>query len=172
MKTPRLMNIPLLSAALLALFAIAPHPALAVASKTLPDVVVQDATGLSVRLGKYKGQIVLVDFWASWCPSCKASFPALDALAREYEPRGVALLAINVDERRRDADAFLAAHPHELTVLFDPKGAAPRAFGVEAMPTSFVIDRTGTIRFTHTGYSADVAGKYRDELNRLLAEHQ
>ena len=139
-------------------------------SKTLPDVAVHDARGLSVRLTTFKGNIMLVDFWASWCPSCKASFPALDKLAQEYAPRGVTVLAINVDERRRDADAFLAEHPHSMTVLFDPKGAAPQAFDVVGMPSSFVIDRTGVIRFTHMGYSGAVAEQYRTELNTLLTE--
>ncbi len=136
-----------------------PRPARANAPSTLPDVSVADAGGGAVSLSRYKGHVILVDFWASWCLSCKTSFPALDALAREYEPRGVAVLAVNVDERRRDADAFLAEHPHSMTVLFDPKGVAPQAFGVEGMPTSYLIDRTGVVRFTHEGYSARVAGQ-------------
>jgi thiol-disulfide isomerase/thioredoxin len=139
-------------------------------AKTLPDVAVHDARGLSVRLATFKGKIMLVDFWASWCLSCKASFPALDNLAQEYEPHGVTVLAINVDERRRDAEVFLSEHPHSMTVLFDPKGVAPQAFDVVGMPSSFVIDRTGVIRFTHMGYSGAVAEQYRTELNTLLRE--
>jgi peroxiredoxin len=95
----------------------------------------------------------------------------LDALFHEYQPRGVQVWAVNVDERRPDADRFLRAHPHTMTVLFDPMGAAPLAFGVRGMPSSFLIDRTGAIRFTHMGYTADVAAQYRRELNLLLSEH-
>src|SRR5207248_10460445 len=73
-------------------------------SKAAPDVTLQTRQGSSVRLADYKDRIVLIDFWASWCPPCKASFPALDALAREYRSKGVAILAVNVDERRKDAD--------------------------------------------------------------------
>jgi thiol-disulfide isomerase/thioredoxin len=124
-----------------------------------------------VQLSDYEGKIVVIDFWASWCPPCKASFPALDALFREYQARGVEVLAVNVDERRRDADAFLAARPHSLTVLYDAEGASAAAFGVKGMPSSFVVDRSGNIRFTHMGYSGNVDETYRRELAQLLAEH-
>src|SRR5512138_2346761 len=116
--------------------------------KTAPELTAATADGRAVKLSELRGQVVLVDFWASWCAPCKTSFPALDALSREYRPRGVEVLAVNVDERRRDADAFLAARPHSMTVLFDPKGASAESFGVKGMPTSFLIDRQGVIRFT------------------------
>jgi thiol-disulfide isomerase/thioredoxin len=140
-------------------------------SKVAPDVTLQTMQGSLVRLGEYKGRVVLIDFWASWCPPCKTSFPAVDLLSREYEGRGLQVFAVNLDERRRDADAFLDAHPHAMTVLFDPKGAAPLAFGVHGMPSSFLIDRTGTIRFTHMGYSGNIAEQYRQEITLLLSEH-
>jgi peroxiredoxin len=149
--------------------AVAGWPAVA-ASSTAPDVVLQSADGTVVHLSDYSGKVLLVDFWASWCASCKTSFPALDALYREYQPRGFEVLAVNLDEERRSADAFLSAHPHQMTVLFDPKGASPAAFGVKGMPTSYVIDRAGTIRFTHMGYSGNVDISYRKEIAQLVAE--
>jgi thiol-disulfide isomerase/thioredoxin len=145
--------------------------ALAAAEKPAPNIVVQNSDGGPVDLASYRGKVVLVDFWASWCPPCKTSFPALDALYREYATKGVEVLAVNLDERRRDADTFLSAHPHRLTVLFDPKGSSPVAFGVKGMPSSFILDRNGNIRFTHMGYSGNVDASYRRELVQLLAEH-
>ena len=139
--------------------------------KRIPEVTVQDSSGGPVALTGLKGHVALIDFWASWCPPCKASFPALDVLARDYAGRGVRVIAINVDERRRDADLFLGAYPHTLTVLFDPKGAAPLQFRVRGMPSSFVVDRDGVIRFSHMGYTGDVAVQYRRELDLLLQEH-
>ena len=137
-----------------------------------PDVVLQQADGTPVPLACLsKGKVLLVDFWASWCVPCKTSFPALDAIFREYKaarPRSAGR-----QPRRRapdSADAFLSAHPHRMTVLFDPKGAAPMAFGVKGMPTSFLIDKTGTIRFTHMGYSGNVDVSYRQEIAQLLSE--
>ena len=140
-------------------------------STPAPNVSVHTADGTAVRLADYKGKVVLIDFWASWCPPCKASFPALDAVYREYREKGLEVLAVNVDERRRDADTFLDAHPHRLTVLYDPKGVSPEAFGVKGMPSSFLIDRAGNIRFTHLGYSGNVADSYRQEITKLLSEH-
>jgi cytochrome c biogenesis protein CcmG/thiol:disulfide interchange protein DsbE len=146
----------------------------AIAASTLrptPAVAVYTADGLAVKLGDYKGKVVLIDFWASWCPPCKTSFPALDALSRQYRDRGVEVLAVNLDERRHDAETFLRAHPHRLTVLYDPKGVSPQAFGVKGMPSSFLIDRAGTIRFTHMGYTDNVDSSYRHEIAQLLSEH-
>jgi thiol-disulfide isomerase/thioredoxin len=156
---------------LVATWALAAASLTAGAVRTAPDVSLQTAQGTEVRLSSFKGKVVLVDFWASWCVPCQTSFPALDVLYRELEPRGLAVLAVNVDERRKDADRFLAAHPHVMPVFFDPKGAAPTAFKVDGMPTSFLIDRAGVIRFTHTGYSSDVGQRYRQEIGLLLSEH-
>jgi len=139
--------------------------------RAAPDVSLQTAQGAPVRLAAFKGNVVLVDFWASWCVPCKTSFPALDALHREFERSGLTVLAVNLDERRKDAELFLDAHPHTMTVLFDPDGGAPKAFGVKGMPTSFLIDRAGTIRFTHMGYSATIGQQYRHEIDLLLSEH-
>jgi thiol-disulfide isomerase/thioredoxin len=149
--------------------ALAPAAALAQA-KIIPDLAAQDAQGTDVKLRGYIGHVVLVDFWASWCPPCKASFPALDALSKELNSRGVVVLAINVDERRRDADAFLSEHPHTMTVLFDPKGTLPSALKMQGMPSSFVVDRLGTIRFTHMGYTGNIEDQERHEITQLLSE--
>jgi thiol-disulfide isomerase/thioredoxin len=149
---------------------LAPGLLVAFQLKPAPNVIVQNADGAPVDLASYHGKVVLIDFWASWCPPCKTSFPALDALYREYASQGLDVLAVNLDERRRDAEDFLGAHPHRLTVLFDPKGASPVAFGVKGMPSSFLIDKSGHIRFTHMGYSGNVGESYRREIVELLAE--
>ena len=144
--------------------AAAPPPKLA------PDLALKSADGSVVQLATYRGKVVIVDFWASWCVPCKASFPALDSLYREYGPRGLEVLAVNLDERRGDADTFLGAHPHRLMVLFDPEGASPVAFGVKGMPSSFLVDKAGSVRFTHMGYSGNVDQSYRREIAQLLTE--
>lgn len=137
---------------------------------TAPVVAWKDASGAAVRLADANGDVVLVDFWASWCVPCRTSFPALDVIQRDYRDRGVRVFAVNVDEQRKDADAFLAAHPHTMLVVFDPRGESAKAFKVQGMPSSFVIDRRGEIRFTHQGYSQNVDVAYRRELDTLLAE--
>jgi thiol-disulfide isomerase/thioredoxin len=137
-----------------------------------PEVALPDERGQLVRLSERKGHVVLVDFWASWCPPCKVSFPKLDALYREFHARGLEVLAVNVDERRRDADQFLQAHGHAMPVLFDPKGDVPEAFAVRGMPTSVLVDRAGVIRFTHAGYTEKTVDAFRQEIERLLGEGQ
>jgi thiol-disulfide isomerase/thioredoxin len=139
-----------------------------VAGTAAPAIDLRDGNGQVVRLADFKGKVVLLDFWATWCPPCKVSFPKLDALYKEWRERGLEVLAVNLDDRRRDADAFLTAHPHTMAVLFDPRGDAPRAFAVRGMPSSVLIDRSGTVRFTHMGYSEKVIESYRQELELLL----
>jgi thiol-disulfide isomerase/thioredoxin len=140
------------------------------ANRPAPKLELPAIDGTTIRLSDLRGKVVLVDFWASWCVPCKASFPALDGLYRELHDRGLEVLAVNVDERRRDADAFLAGRSPAMTVVFDPRGATPSAFNVRAMPSSAVIDRAGNIRFTHEGYSNKTLESYRREIATLLAE--
>lgn len=154
------------------LIALALLATIAAQSRTAPDITLRTADGGTVRLTDYKGRVVIVDFWASWCAPCKTAFPALDTLFREYHARGVEVLAVNLDERRRDADAFLARLPHAMPVLFDPAGTSAEAFAVQGMPSSFVIDPSGVIRFTHIGYSGDVGTTYRREIQQLLSEEK
>ena len=135
-----------------------------------PEIGLHDDRGALVRLTDLKGHVVLIDFWASWCLPCKTSFPKLDALYRDLHPRGLDVLAINVDERPGDATAFLQRQPHVMPVLFDPKGQAPQAFAVRGMPTSVILDRAGIIRFTHVGYREKTVDLYRNEIERLLGE--
>jgi thiol-disulfide isomerase/thioredoxin len=138
--------------------------------RSVPPLELHTATGSAVRLADLKGRVVLIDFWASWCGPCEKSFPALDALYRELKPRGFEVVAINLDEHRKDADRFLDKHTHEMPVVFDPRGESPKAFDVQGMPTSVLVDRTGTIRFVHMGYTDKTIATMREEIARLLGE--
>jgi cytochrome c biogenesis protein CcmG/thiol:disulfide interchange protein DsbE len=135
-----------------------------------PAVQLHRADGTAVQPSDYRGKVLLIDFWASWCVPCKASFPALDALYQRERDRGLEVLAVNLDEERKAADAFLASRPHVMPVLFDPKGESALAFRIRGMPSSVVIDRVGNIRFTHIGYSLKVLDSYHTEINLLLSE--
>jgi cytochrome c biogenesis protein CcmG, thiol:disulfide interchange protein DsbE len=135
-----------------------------------PAIELQGPQGNPVRVSDFRGKVVLVDFWASWCGPCKLSFPALDALYRKRHAEGLEVLAIDVDEDRRQGDEFLKGRPHEMLVLFDPEGRAPAAFHVEAMPSSYLVDRRGRIRFKHVGYTTAVDAAYEREVNELLSE--
>ncbi len=135
-----------------------------------PALSLPDAAGATVSLASRTGRVVLVDFWASWCAPCKVAFPAYDALHREFADRGFDVLAVNVDEERKAADAFLAGRRYSVTVLFDPKGTSPAAFKLTGMPTSYLVDRKGVVRFAHEGFHPTTIGEYRREIELLLQE--
>jgi thiol-disulfide isomerase/thioredoxin len=143
---------------------------MAAETRSVPPLELHTASGAAVRLAELKGRVVLIDFWASWCGPCERSFPALDALYREWHARGFDVVAINLDEHRKDADRFLDKHTHEMPVVFDPRGESPRAFDVQGMPTSILVDRSGTIRFVHMGYTDKTIATMREEIARLLGE--
>jgi thiol-disulfide isomerase/thioredoxin len=147
-----------------------PPPAPSPSPDAAPALALEALDGRTVRLSDLRGSVVLVDIWASWCGPCKSSFPALDGLYRDLHPEGLEVLAVNVDERRRDAEEFLLHRPHEMTVLLDPKGQAPEAFGASAMPSSFLIDRHGVVRYRHSGYTRETLEAVRREISVLLEE--
>ena len=135
-----------------------------------PDLPLAADTGSSIRISDLKGQVALIDFWASWCIPCRTSFPALDALHKELRDKGFTVIAVNVDEDRQKADQFLASRPHTMTIAFDPQGKAADAFKLKGMPSTIVIDRRGNIRFTHMGYTEKTLAQFRAEVLQLLGE--
>ena len=117
-----------------------------------------------------KGKVVLIDFWASWCPPCKKSFPALNELHQRYGTNGLVIIAVNVDEKRADMEAFLKKIPATFTVVRDAEQKLVETVGVEGLPTSFLLDATGRVRFLHNkGYGGDGTKKeYAREIESLL----
>ena len=155
-----------LGLALVALY----RPTAASQPSPAPALEFPDERGAATSLASFRGRVVLVDVWASWCAPCKVAFPQYNALFKQYHDRGFDVLAVNVDARRADADRFLASRPHEIKVLFDPKGIAPKRLGLKGMPTSYLVDRTGTIRERHEGFTEDDVITYRHQIEALLAE--
>jgi len=117
-----------------------------------------------------RGEVMIVDFWASWCVSCAEALPFLDRLERELGDRGLRVVGINVDEERADALAFIARHPVGFALAADPSGSCPRRFGVEAMPAAYLVDRAGRIRHVQRGFRSGEASKLREQVLALLAE--
>ena len=135
-------------------------------------IALLDLHGRTVALADGAGQVVIVDFWASWCVPCAPMLPALDAVARRHQGK-VRVLAIDIDHSRAKGDAFLREYLPEpspaLTILQDPSGGALSRYGAGGMPAAFVIDGAGTVRFAADGYSEEHMRQLEDTVRALLS---
>jgi thiol-disulfide isomerase/thioredoxin len=114
------------------------------------------------------GKVVIVDFWASWCSPCKASFPVLNELQKTYGDK-VVVIGVNVDEKRAEMDGFLKQHAADFTVVRDADKQLVAIANINTMPTSFVLDATGKVRSIHNGFHGDTTKKqYVAEIDELL----
>jgi thiol-disulfide isomerase/thioredoxin len=118
-----------------------------------------------------KGQVILLDFWASWCGPCQGSFQAMDALHKAYAGRGLTIVAVSVDEKREDAQRFAATAKTSFAIVRDAHHKLVAAADIRAMPTSILIDRSGKVRFVHAGFDRErTPGEYAREIEQLLQE--
>jgi peroxiredoxin len=118
----------------------------------------------AVQLAKFRGKLVYLDFWASWCGPCRQSFPWMNEMQARYGARGLQVVGVNVDAKSEDADNFLAETPARFPIAFDPAGTTPRAYGIKGMPSSVLVGPDGTVLHTHAGFKeAD-----RAELEKVI----
>jgi thiol-disulfide isomerase/thioredoxin len=161
---------------LLWLFACLALPAVAdgvQVGQSAPDValpLLSPAGGGEFTLASLRGKVVYLDFWASWCGPCRVSFPQLEQLRRDLGPRGFEVLAINVDEVEADALRFLQAEPVSYPVVRDGSGATPGRYGIQGMPTGYLVDRDGVVRLVHHGYRKSDGEQLRSHIVELLEE--
>jgi peroxiredoxin len=140
--------------------AAAPAPAFTLASRD----------GKPVSLAELKGQVVMINFWASWCGPCRQEFPALDQIYAKYKPMGFTLVAINVESEKADAERFLEKTPASFPILFDPDNKVSGSYGVSAMPTTVLVDRAGRVRWQHRAYKPGDEAKYIEQIRAALRE--
>lgn len=107
----------------------------------------------TIRLAEARGQVVLVDFWASWCVPCRLSFPWMNEMLARYGANGLRIVAINVDRKGPDAAKFLERVPARFDIAFDPAGLTPRAYGVKSMPSSYLVGADGKVIAVHRGFT-------------------
>ncbi len=117
---------------------------------------------------KYRGKVVYLDFWASWCKPCKESFPWMQEMHKKYEKMGLTVIAVNVDKKKAHADGFLKKHPVDFSVSFDPSGILADQYQLAGMPMSYIIDRNGVIRHRHIGYVPRMKAIYEKQIIGLL----
>ncbi len=121
-----------------------------------------------ISLADYRGKVVFVDFWASWCSPCRQSLPMYDKLAGEFAPTDFVVIAVNVDEEAGDAKKFLTDHPVKYTIVQNPQGDIPKAFGLSGMPSSYLIDRDGTVRQRYVGFEPTDIAALKTEITKLI----
>ncbi len=124
--------------------------------------------GKNINLSDFEGKVVYVDFWASWCGPCRQSLPLYEALYKRLPADHFQILAVNLDEERKDAENFLKRHPVSYTVLFDPAGNSARDWSVLAMPSSYLVDSHGRLAYIYIGFEASHIGKIEHDINTLL----
>jgi thiol-disulfide isomerase/thioredoxin len=117
-----------------------------------------------------KGKVVYVDFWASWCGPCRASFPVLDKLYGRHKDKGFVVVGINQDDRPEDARLFLSRIPASFPLLADPEHRLAEAFEVKGMPSAVLIDRLGIVRHVHRGFRAGDEQELATRIEQLLEE--
>jgi peroxiredoxin len=129
-------------------------------------------SGGTVSLAAYRGKVVYLDFWASWCGPCAQALPAMDALRREFKAKDFQVVAVNVDREPKLAKAFLAKRPIGYPSAQDPAGSLPARFGVDSMPTSFLIDRSGVVRHVQRGFRSSDVETLRKMIQQLVADRR
>ncbi|MCH8552007.1 MAG: TlpA family protein disulfide reductase [Natronospirillum sp.] len=125
-------------------------------------------TDESTSLGGLQGQVVYLDFWASWCIPCRQSFPFMNELHERYGDRGLTILAVNVDEQEADAERFLQQFPASFRILYDHDATLPPIYNVMGMPTAYLIDHNGQIEETKIGFRIDQRGEIEQRLREML----
>jgi peroxiredoxin len=135
-----------------------------------PDFTLRALNGPNLRLAEQRGQVVMVNFWATWCGPCRQEMPHLNRLYDKYRASGFTLLGVNVDDDTYKAAELAAKLAVKFPVLFDTDKRVSRAYDLSAMPATVLIDRDGRVRYQHRGYRSGFEDAYEQQIRELLKE--
>ena len=163
------------AAALFALLLLGPAvcvPAGALVGQPAPDFALRSLQGENVRLSEHFGEVVLINFWATWCGPCRQEMPLLDEIYGKYRRAGLVLFSVNLDEDENVAAAKEMAQTLKISypVLVDVRKEVARAYQTGTMPLTVLIDREGVVRYVSEGYKTGYEVRYTDKLRELLNE--
>ena len=133
---------------------------------TAPNFKLRNLNGKEVSLDQFRGKIVLLDFWATWCVPCRMAMPMMEALQKEF-PKSVKLLAINVEEPASVVRDYVREQDIDTEVLLDEDGAVGSAYGLAGIPLQVLIDKEGNLRRVQTGVGSDTVARFRADIQKL-----
>lgn len=134
------------------------------------DFALPGTSGETISLASQRGRVVLINFWATWCGPCQEELPELDRLQNKFRERGLSILAISVDNEPENVKAFLKKYDIKLLGLWDRNKKTAEAYAVEAMPSSYLVDRDGVVRAIYRGYDPKEFKRLETEVETLLAK--
>ena len=135
-----------------------------------PDFTLKSNTGSNLRLSEHRGEVVLINFWASWCGPCRQEMPLLSELHDKYKSLGFTVLGVNVEEDSSQAKKLLKEMPVSFPVLFDNNSTVSKQYDVVAMPSTVLVDRNGKMRYLHKGYKPGEEEIYLEMVRSLIRE--
>ncbi len=135
-----------------------------------PAFSLTTVSGEPATLSQYQGQVVMLNFWATWCGPCQQEMPLLEQMYKKFKPAGFTLIGVNVDKDAPPVRELLARKPVSFPVALDPSSQVSREYRVNEMPSTVIIDRKGVIRFIHRGYKPGDENEYQDRIRQLIRE--
>ncbi|GGP99462.1 TlpA family protein disulfide reductase [Shewanella ulleungensis] len=135
-----------------------------------PDFTLKNQQGTNLNLAEQRGEIILINFWASWCGPCRKEMPVLQKLQDKYQDLGVQVWGVNVEQENQAGKDFLADLDLSFSIFFDQTNSLSKTYQVEAMPTTVIIDRDGKVRFVFQGYQDGYDKKYAAAIKQLIRE--
>ena len=135
-----------------------------------PQFALPAKGGGQVQLADFQGDVVMINFWASWCGPCRQEMPLIEGLHKKYGKLGFTVLAVNVDTNPADAQKMLAEIPTSFPIGFDSKNKISELYDVDSMPSTVMVDRKGNMRFLHRGYKPGYEADYEKQIRTLLRE--
>lgn len=138
--------------------------------KPAPDFTLKSMKGTNLNLTEQRGNIIVINFWASWCGPCRKEMPILQSFYEKYEDLGVSVWGINVEQENQAGRDFLADLNLTFPILFDATNTISATYQVEAMPTTVIIDRDGLVRYVYQGYKPGYEKKYAKAIKKLIRE--
>jgi peroxiredoxin len=135
-----------------------------------PDFTLKSQLGKNIRLSDLRGNIILLNFWGSWCGPCRQEMPILDQIHKKYSPLGFHVLGVNIDSDSSKAVEYLSSISIDFPVLYDSKNTVSELYNVSAMPSTAIIDRDGYVRYVHEGYVPGDEKIYHEKIKALMRE--